>query len=54
MSGASQAVDVGPTKLRQEIAAKRLRARKVGRRTIITADDLEEWVARLPDIHNER
>ena len=53
ISGAAQAVNVGPTKLRLEIATKRLRARKVGRRTIITADDLEAWAARLPDIHNE-
>jgi hypothetical protein len=52
MSGASEAVDVGPTKLREEIAAKRLRARKLGRKTIITAVDLEDWVARLPDIHD--
>lgn len=51
MSGASQAVNVSPTKLRLEIAAKRLRARKLGSRTIITRDDLVDWAARLPDIH---
>jgi hypothetical protein len=51
MSGAAQAVDLSPTKLRLEIAARRLRACKVGRRTLITANDLEEWAARLPDIH---
>jgi hypothetical protein len=52
MSGASEAVDVGPTKLREEIRQRRLRARKLGRKTIITAFDLEDWVARLPDIHD--
>ena len=52
MGGASAAVDVGPTKLREEIRKRRLRARKLGRKTIITAFDLEDWVARLPDIHD--
>lgn len=52
LSAAAQAVNVGPTKLRKEIRAKRLRARKIGRRTIITADDLENWAARLPDTHD--
>ena len=52
MSGASQAVNVSPTKLRLEIAAKRLRARKLGSRTLITADDLEAWASALPDIHD--
>ena len=51
MSGAAQAVDLSPTKLRLEIAARRLRACKIGRRTLITANDLEAWAARLPDIH---
>ena len=51
MSGAAQAVDVSQTKLRLEIAARRLRACKAGRRTLITANDLEDWAARLPDIH---
>ena len=45
-------MDVGPTKLREEIRKRRLRARKFGRKTIITAFDLEDWVARLPDIHD--
>ena len=52
MSEAAQAVDLSPTKLRLEIAARRLRARKLGSRTIITRDDLVEWAARLPDIHD--
>ena len=49
---AAKAAGIGLTKLREEIAAKRLRARKLGSRTIITREDLVEWAARLPDLHN--
>ena len=49
---AAETAGIGLTKLREEIAAKRLRARKVGSRTIITRDDLVDWAARLPDIHD--
>ena len=45
-------LEFSPTKLRLEIAAKRLRARKLGSRTLITADDLEAWASALPDIHD--
>jgi hypothetical protein len=38
----------GKTSAYQEIQAGRLRARKVGRRTIITQDDAEDWLRRLP------
>ena len=38
----------GRTTTYQEIQAGRLRARKVGRRTIITEDDAEEWLRGLP------
>ena len=48
---AAETAGIGLTKLREEIAAKRLRARKLGSRTIITRDDLVAWAARLPDIH---
>ena len=51
MNEAAETAGIGLTKLREEIAAKRLRARKVGSRTIITRDDLVDWAARLPDIH---
>jgi hypothetical protein len=40
--------DIGRTKAYEEINAGRLKARKAGRRTIITADDAEEWLGRLP------
>ena len=52
MDEAAETVGIGLTKLREEIAAKRLRARKLGSRTIITRDDLVDWAARLPDIHD--
>lgn len=52
MDEAAETAGIGLTKLREEIAAKRLRARKLGSRTIITRDDLVDWAARLPDIHN--
>ena len=49
---AAETAGIGLTKLREEITAKRLRARKLGSRTIITREDLVEWAARLPDLHN--
>ncbi|TXH12699.1 MAG: hypothetical protein E6R03_12425 [Hyphomicrobiaceae bacterium] len=32
----------------QEIKAGRLRVRKCGKRTLVPADDLREWVKNLP------
>jgi excisionase family DNA binding protein len=40
----------GRTKVYEEIKAGRLRARKVGTRTIITEDDAEDWLRSLPVI----
>ena len=51
MNEAAETAGIGLTKLREEIAAKRLRARKLGSRTIITRDDLVAWAAQLPDLH---
>jgi hypothetical protein len=39
---------IGLTTVRGEIKAGRLAARKVGRRTIITAEDAKAWQERLP------
>jgi hypothetical protein len=39
---------VGRTTTYGEIKAGRLKARKAGRRTIITDDDAEDWLSRLP------
>ena len=52
MDEAAETAGIGLTKLREEIAAKRLRARKLGSRTIITRDDLAAWAAQLPDTHD--
>jgi excisionase family DNA binding protein len=41
---------IGRTTVYEEIKQKRLRARKVGKRTIIIEDDAEAWLRRLPVI----
>ena len=46
-----QRYDIGRTKAYEEINSGRLKARKAGRRTIITTDDAEEWLSRLPALH---
>jgi len=43
-----QRYGVGRTTAYQEISSGRLRARKIGKRTIISVDDAEEWLHRLP------
>jgi hypothetical protein len=40
----------GRTKTFEEIRAGRLRAKKIGRRTIIAEDDAEEWLRQLPSV----
>lgn len=40
--------NVGRTTAYGEIKAQRLRARKCGKRTIITEDDAEDWLGGLP------
>jgi excisionase family DNA binding protein len=42
----------GRTKAYEEIKSGRLRARKIGKRTIITLDDAEDWLRRLPEIQS--
>lgn len=46
--GASKESKVGRSKIFEEISAGRLKARKVGRRTIILRDDLVAWLSALP------
>jgi hypothetical protein len=43
--------DIGRTKAYEEINAGRLKARKIGSRTIITTDDAEDWLNALPAIN---
>jgi hypothetical protein len=45
-----QRYDLGKTKTYEEINSGRLRARKAGKRTIITEDDAEDWLQHLPVI----
>jgi excisionase family DNA binding protein len=47
---AARAAGIGLTKLREEIRANRLIARKLGKRTLINVDDLNAWAANLPRI----
>ena len=41
---------IGLTTVRGEIKTGRLAARKVGRRTIITAEDAKAWQKQLPKV----
>jgi excisionase family DNA binding protein len=45
---AAKAAGVGRTLLFEEIRKGHLKARKVGRRTIITMDELDAWLKSLP------
>jgi hypothetical protein len=40
----------GRTKAYEELKSGRLRGRKIGKRTIITEDDAEDWLRHLPII----
>ena len=40
----------GRTKVYQELKSGRLRARKIGTRTVIAEDDAEDWLRHLPVI----
>ena len=46
--GFCESVGIGRTRFYQEVKTGRLRVRKVGRRTIVTSDDAEDWLNRLP------
>jgi excisionase family DNA binding protein len=45
---AAKAAGIGLTKLREEIRANRLVARKLGKRTLMNVVDLNVWAANLP------
>jgi excisionase family DNA binding protein len=46
-----QRYNVGRTKVHQEIKEGRLKARKVGRRTLIGDDDAQAWWLALPTLN---
>lgn len=46
----SENYGIGRTKTCEELKSGRLRGRKIGKRTIITEDDAEDWLRRLPII----
>lgn len=50
IDAAAKASHTGRTALYAEIRAGRLRAIKMGKRTLITADDLREWLNSLPQL----
>ena len=50
INGAARAMSVGRNKVYDEIAAGRLDARKVGRRTVITRAAIQAWFDTLPRI----
>jgi excisionase family DNA binding protein len=47
---AAEASNVGPAKIREEIAAGRLAARRLGKRVLITVEDLRMWIDNLPRV----
>jgi excisionase family DNA binding protein len=50
---AARAAGVGRTLMFEEIRNKRLIARKIGRRTVITAEDLIAWLESLPKVRRQ-
>ncbi|WP_336487414.1 helix-turn-helix domain-containing protein [Methylobacterium nigriterrae] len=48
MQEAAKSAGVGRTTIYEELARGRLHAKKVGRRTLILATDLEAWLQALP------
>ena len=46
----SEEYAIGRTKAYEELKSGRLRGRKIGKRTIISQDDAEAWLQRLPTL----
>jgi hypothetical protein len=44
----SEEYGIGRTKTYEELKSGQLRGRKIGKRTIISQDDAETWLQRLP------
>jgi excisionase family DNA binding protein len=49
IDGFGKCFGIGRTKIYAEIRAGRLRAKKVGRRTLISRDEAHRWWAQLPE-----
>lgn len=49
----SQSAGIGLTKIYEEIRLGRLRAKKFGKRTLVTEAALEEWLNNLPDYETQ-
>jgi excisionase family DNA binding protein len=47
---AAEMSHVGPAKIREEIAAGRLAARKLGKRVLVTVEDLRAWIDAMPRV----
>ena len=41
--------DVSPAFIYQQIAEKKLKARKIGRRTVVLDDDWQSWLKDMPE-----
>ena len=48
------AANIGRSSIYEAIAAGRLNARKLGKRTLILRDDLTAWLDSLPPVHPSR
>jgi len=45
---------IGRTRFYEEVAAGRLRLRKLGKKSLVTIDDAEKWLANLPIVEPKR
>jgi excisionase family DNA binding protein len=53
ISQACRLAAIGRTKLYELIASGEIPVRKIGRKTLVAAADLRDWVERLPAIENK-